>query len=145
MLFRSDVTNDTLFEWIGSGFLAAGAATTESRVEEAALPFDRRRHGMILGMGAVGMVIEREADVRARGMVPIAELLGTRISNSAFHGTRLDADHISHEVTAFVKDVLPRSGVSADAFARKCVFLSHETYTPARGGSATAEIGRAHV
>ena len=55
-----DVTNDELLEWIGSGFLAAGAATTQDDVKEAALPFDERRHGMILGMGAVGMVLEKE-------------------------------------------------------------------------------------
>ena len=54
-----DVTNDELLEWIGSGFLAAGAATTQDDVKEAALPFDERRHGMILGMGAVGMVWRR--------------------------------------------------------------------------------------
>ncbi|MFN7142924.1 MAG: acyltransferase domain-containing protein, partial [Myxococcota bacterium] len=135
-----DVTNETLFQWIGSGFLAAGAATTTEKVEEAALPFDRRRHGMILGMGAVGLVLERAEDVRARGMTPIAELLGTRISNSAFHGTRLDAEHISREVSTFAGQVTARAGVSRDAFARKCVFLSHETYTPARGGSAAAEM-----
>ena len=140
VLGADDVTNDVLLEWIGAGFMAAGAATTESDVAKAALPFDRRRHGMILGMGAVGLIIERGEDVAARGMAPVAELLGTRISNSAFHGTRLDAEHISTDVKKFVEQILPVAGVDAATFARKCVFLSHETYTPARGGSAAAEM-----
>jgi len=32
------------------------------------VPFDRRRSGMILGAGAVGLVIEKESDVAERGM-----------------------------------------------------------------------------
>ncbi len=135
-----DVTNDVLMPWIGSGFLAAGAATVNAKVEEAALPFDRRRHGMILGMGAVGIVLERAEDVAARGMAPVAELIGTHITNSAFHGTRLDADHITREVQRFAAEVLKRTGETAERFASRCVFLSHETYTPARGGSAAAEM-----
>ncbi len=135
-----DVTNDRLMPWIGAGFLAAGAATVEPVVEKAALPFDRRRHGMILGMGAVGLVLERTEDVAARGMVGVAELIGTHFTNSAFHGTRLDADHITREVKRFMAEVLERTGETAEAFASRCVFLSHETYTPARGGSAAAEM-----
>ncbi|HVM45716.1 MAG TPA: acyltransferase domain-containing protein, partial [Candidatus Thermoplasmatota archaeon] len=78
-----DVTSEHMLEWIGSGFLASGAATTAPSVEEGALPFDRRRHGMIIGSGAVGLVVERREDVEARGMVPVARVLATRVANSA--------------------------------------------------------------
>ncbi|MBM4393961.1 MAG: beta-ketoacyl synthase, partial [Deltaproteobacteria bacterium] len=135
-----DVTSDALLPWIGAGFMAAGAATTKDKVEEAALPFDRRRHGMILGMGACGMVLETTEAAAARGVRPIAELLGAHIANSAFHGTRLDAEHIAREVKTLVDRAVALAGTTHADFARQCVFLSHETYTPARGGSAAAEM-----
>ena len=39
-----------------------------------------------------------------------------------------------------VSDVSERIGVSPSAIAEQAMFMSHETYTPARGGSAGAEI-----
>src|SRR5271167_2389684 len=85
-----DASSDTMLPWIGSGFLASGAAATDEVVEDAALPFDRRRHGMILGMGAAGLVVESLDAARKRGIRPICEVLGAVTANSAFHGTRLD-------------------------------------------------------
>ncbi|MES2154544.1 MAG: SDR family NAD(P)-dependent oxidoreductase [bacterium] len=135
-----DVTSDAMFEWIGAGFLAAGAATTKADVAEAALPFDKRRHGMIVGMGAVGMVVEAVPECTRRGMRPIARLLATRVSNSAYHGSRLDVDHIASEMTAMLASANARYGIVPGRIAAQTVFMSHETYTPARGGSASAEI-----
>ncbi|MFQ5980220.1 MAG: SDR family NAD(P)-dependent oxidoreductase [Candidatus Heimdallarchaeota archaeon] len=140
VIAADDVTNSNLFEWVGSGFLAAGAATTIGKVEEAALPFDKRRNGLILGMGAVGIVLESQETAEDRGVIPIAELLGTRISNSAFHGTRLNPDHIILEMERFIKQMEERWDIKRTEIAKELVFVSHETYTPARGGSASAEV-----
>ena len=90
-----DVTSDTLLPWVASGFLASGAAATDDSVEDAATPFDRRRHGMIVGMGAAAFVVESADAARERGLQPICEVLGAVTANSAFHGTRLDLDHIA--------------------------------------------------
>ncbi|MCU7729478.1 SDR family NAD(P)-dependent oxidoreductase [Actinoplanes sp. KI2] len=134
-----NVTSDSLLPWVASGFLASGAAATDDIVEDAATPFDRRRHGMIVGMGAAALVVESAEAARERGLRPICEVLGAVSANSAFHGTRLDVEHIGQ----VMEQLLGRAeayGADRHAIAPATVFVSHETYTPARGGSASAEI-----
>ncbi len=126
--------------WIASGFLALGAATVKNVVSEAAKPFDANRNGTILGSGAVSMVIERDDRTRERGLRGQAEILGTYIGNSAFHATKIDVDHLGSEMKRFVRSVENRHDLSPDTYAQSMVFMSHETFTPARGGSADAEI-----
>jgi len=135
-----DITTDTLFPWFASGFLASGAAATDARVEEAALPFDRRRHGLLIGMGGAALVVEELGAAAERGIQPICEVLGTVVANSAFHGSRLDVDHIADVMEKLVADVEARWGLDRHTLAGETVFVSHETYTPARGGSASAEV-----
>jgi len=139
VIAADDITSDTMLEWIGAGFLATGAAATDDVVEEAAIPFDRRRHGMIIGMGAAGLVVERADAARERGLQPICEMLSSVTANSAFHGTRLDVQHIGQVMENLVSTA-ERRGISRAEIAPRTVFVSHETYTPARGGSAAAEI-----
>jgi len=134
------VTSETMLEWVGAGFLATGAAADDDRVEAAALPFDRRRHGTLLGMGACALVVESEDAVRERGMRGIVELLASESSNSAFHGTRLDVEHIAQVMGSLLGAAERRFGLQRGAMAGRTVFVSHETFTPARGGSAAAEI-----
>ncbi|MCB0909722.1 MAG: hypothetical protein KDB63_21700, partial [Nocardioidaceae bacterium] len=134
-----DATGERLMPWIGAGFLASGAAATDENVEDAATPFDLRRHGMIIGMGAAAFVVESADAARERGLQPICEVLGAVAANSAFHGTRLDIEHIAGVMEAVVSEA-ERHGIDRKAIAPQTVFVSHETYTPARGGSASAEI-----
>ena len=140
VISADDVTGDNLMEWVGAGFLASGAAATDDIVENAATPFDVRRHGMILGMGAAALVVEDAESARERGIRPICELLGAVTANSAFHGTRLDVNHIGDMMETLVADAEARWGIHRAEIAPKMVFVSHETYTPARGGSAAAEV-----
>ena len=140
IISADDVTGDDLWEWIGAGFAASGAASTHNVVEETALPFDKRRNGLILGMGAAAFVVERKSEAAARGVQPMAEILGSRISNSAYHGTRLDVDHVAQTVNEFVTEMEEQWGLDRHQMAPDTVFFSHETYTPARGGSAQAEV-----
>jgi len=140
IISSDNVTSPELWSWIGAGFAASGAASSSNVVEEAALPFDRRRNGLILGMGAAAFVVERNAEAAERGVQPYAELLGTRMANSAFHGTRLDVDHVAQTVDGFVGRMEQTWGLDRHAMAPNTVFFSHETYTPARGGSAQSEV-----
>jgi acyl transferase domain-containing protein/NAD(P)-dependent dehydrogenase (short-subunit alcohol dehydrogenase family) len=135
-----DITSDHLIEWLGAAFLASGAAATDETVEEAALPFDRRRHGMIMGMGAAALVVESADAARERGIQPICEVLAAVTANSAFHGTRLDVQHIGQVMETLVSQAETRTGIPRAQLASRMAFVSHETYTPARGGSASAEV-----
>ncbi|HET8661989.1 MAG TPA: SDR family NAD(P)-dependent oxidoreductase [Micromonosporaceae bacterium] len=139
VLSADDATSDHLLPWVASGFLASGAAATDDVVEDAATPFDRRRHGMIIGMGAAAFVVESAGAARERAVQPICEVLGAVAANSAYHGTRLDVDHIGQMMEDLVRQAEAR-GADRRAIAGETVFVSHETYTPARGGSAAAEI-----
>ena len=140
IISADDVSSDHLIEWMGAGFLASGAAATDEAVADAAVPFDRRRHGMIIGMGAAALVVESVAAARGRGIRPICEVLSTVTGNSAFHGTRLDVQHIGQVMETLLTKAEAGSGISRREIAPQTVFVSHETYTPARGGSASAEI-----
>ncbi len=140
IISADDVTGDDLWEWIAGGFAASGAAATNNIVEETALPFDRRRNGLILGMGAAAFVVERHSEAEQRGVQPIAEFLGSTTANSAYHGTRLDVEHVGEIVNGFITDMERRWGLNRHDMAPKTVFFSHETYTPARGGSAQSEV-----
>ena len=140
IISADDVTGEDLWEWMASGFASSGAASTGDKVEESALPFDRRRNGLVLGMGAAAFVVERNSMAQERGVQPIAELLGTKISNSAYHGTRLDVEHVAQTVNQFIGTMEAKWGLDRHQMAPNTVFFSHETYTPARGGSAQSEV-----
>ncbi|GMV05081.1 MAG: hypothetical protein AMXMBFR53_13610 [Gemmatimonadota bacterium] len=140
VITADDITTEHMFPWFASGFLASGAAATDARVEDAALPFDRRRHGLIIGMGGSSLVVEDVDAAAERGLWPICELMGTVVANSAFHGSRLDVEHIVGVMERLVSDAERRWGLNRFELARETVFVSHETYTPARGGSASAEV-----
>jgi len=135
-----DITSDNLMGWFGSGFLASGSAATDEIVEQAATPFDRRRHGLIIGMGASAVVLESLESARERGIRPICQVLGSVVANSAYHGTRLDVSHIRHVMEKLISEAEAEWGINRYEIAPETVFVSHETYTPARGGSASAEV-----
>jgi len=140
VISADDVTSDNTLEWFGAAFLSTGAAATGEIVEDTAIPFDRRRNGMIIGMGAAALVVESEDAARERGIRPICEVLGTKTLNSAFHRTRLDLQHISQVMEDLVAGAEATRGIARHQIAPQMVFVSHETYTPARGGSASAEV-----
>ena len=117
VISADDITSDNLIEWFGAGFLASGAAATDDVVEEAAIPFDRRRHGMIMGMGAAALVVESADAARERGIRPICEVLSAVTANSAFHGTRLDVQHIGQVMEELVAQAEARSGIPRQQIA----------------------------
>ncbi|NLD47429.1 MAG: SDR family NAD(P)-dependent oxidoreductase, partial [Clostridiaceae bacterium] len=132
-------TSKTALPWIGASFLGMGAATNVSDVFEAAIPFDNRRSGMIIGAGAVGLVIEKENDVKARGMNGICRILGTHVFNTAGHQTKVDSTRHSIELDKFISKMEKEYGFRREGIVKKTVYYSHETYTSKKGGCSYTE------
>jgi acyl transferase domain-containing protein/NAD(P)-dependent dehydrogenase (short-subunit alcohol dehydrogenase family) len=132
-------SSKTLLPWIGGGFLTSGAATNEADIYNAAVPFDNRRNGMIIGAGAVGIVIEKESEVEKRGMKGICRLLGTHSFNMAGHQTRIDSKKYSIELERFIAKMERQYQLDRKVIAPRTLYFSHETYTPKKGGCSQTE------
>ncbi len=135
-------SSDKLLPVVGIGFLALGAATTKPSVADAALPFDKRRSGMLLGAGAVGIVVEADACASARpGRPPLATILGVRVANSAYHASAIGVKHASEQLDLLLREVQATHHLDRRTIAASLLYVSHETFTCARnGGCAGAEV-----
>lgn len=145
IVIAADVaTNSTIFKYLGTGFLALGAASILPGPTNAAAPFDARRKGMILGAGATGLVLEYATSCLARGVTPKVELVGAHQGNSAFHATLMDSISISQQLNMFLKKVENEKGLSITTsgsdFTKDLIYFSHETSTSANGGCAKVEM-----
>mmetsp|Transcript_35743 Transcript_35743/g.33876 ORF Transcript_35743/g.33876 Transcript_35743/m.33876 type:complete len:1078 (+) Transcript_35743:181-3414(+) len=151
-----NASSDNLMPWLGNGFRALGAATICPLLGGAAIPFDKRRSGMILGSGGIGMVLESEEGAMRRFslasssglLTPDAlrkwtrpfrcRLLGTLFSNSAYHGASMDRVHIAVEMERFISSVEKEQGILRSQIAKHGVYFSHETATHATPSSSCA-------
>lgn len=146
-------SSDNLMPWLGNGFLALGAATTQADIRMAALPFDVRRTGMILGSGGIGMILETEDGAKRRHALSSktnsdfliahpspfkCRILGTLFSNSAFHGASLDRKHIAEELERFIASIETERGIPRKEIATHGVYFSHETSTNAEPSKSCA-------
>jgi acyl transferase domain-containing protein/NAD(P)-dependent dehydrogenase (short-subunit alcohol dehydrogenase family)/acyl carrier protein len=125
--------------WIGAGFLSIGAASDKADVFEAAVPFDKRRNGMILGAGAVGLMIEKEAGVAKRGMNGICRILGTHAFNTAGHQSKIDSAKYAIELDRFLTKMEREHALDRQNMAGRTVYYSHETYSARKGGCSHTE------
>lgn len=155
-----NAASDTLLPWVGNGFRVLGAATICKDVEAAARPFNSKRSGMILGSGGIGMILESEEGAIRRHNASILQnpansnklpfksrLLGTLISNSAYHGASMDKGHITLEMERFVNSIEKEYGITRQQIAREGCYFSHETSTHASASSSCAanEVSLAKV
>ncbi|MBN1481879.1 SDR family NAD(P)-dependent oxidoreductase [candidate division KSB1 bacterium] len=134
-----DSTSKDNLPWLGAGFLCTGAATNESDLYKAAVPFDARRNGMILSAGAVGLVIETKEEVDKRGVQEICQLVATHAFNTASHISQIDVNFFAEELEKFVTKLEKTNGLDRSQLARQAIYMAHETYTPPRGGCSQAE------
>lgn len=140
LIIASDnATSELSLPYLGGGFLSTGAATCEADLYNAAIPFDLRRNGMIMSSGAAALVVESLDKVEERGIAPVCELLGSHVFNTGSHPARLDVPKYAEELNFFIDQMEKLHGTSRKEIASKLLYVSHETYTPARGGCSEAE------
>lgn len=139
VLASDDATSELSMPYLGAGFLSTGAASCEPDIYEAALPFDQRRNGMIMSAGATALVVERLDEVQRRGVRPVCELLGSHVFNSAGHHARLDVPRYATELKHFLSEMAHQHELDLSTLSKELLYISHETYTPARGGCSEAE------
>jgi 3-oxoacyl-(acyl-carrier-protein) synthase len=139
-------SSDILMPWLGNGFRALGAATTCGVVSDASVPFNAHRSGMILGSGGIGMILESEEGAIRRYQLSQLQsipnivrrnspfkcrLLGSLLSNSAYHGASMDRTHIAREMERFIASMELELNISRKEIAMQGVYFSHETSTHA--------------
>ncbi|MFC4761151.1 beta-ketoacyl-ACP synthase II [Fructobacillus durionis] len=70
-----------------AGFAALTALSTEKDPKEASKPFDKNRHGFVLGEGSGVLVLESLEHAEARGAKVLAEVVGYGTTADAYHMT----------------------------------------------------------
>lgn len=101
--------------------------------ERASRPFDALRAGFVPSEGGAAVVLESPSSVRARGVRPIAELLGGACSSDAYRLTRPNQQGQERTIRA----ALDHAGVSA---ADVDYVNAHATSTPLGDATEVAAI-----
>jgi 3-oxoacyl-(acyl-carrier-protein) synthase len=148
-----NASGDSLMPWIGSGFRALGAASICADATEAAVPFDARRNGMVVGCGGVGIVLERDDAFACRASAWRAlrcsimpelrvrnpcRVIDTHIANSAYHGASMDTKHMTACLETFLQRIEREHAIGRGIIAEHGMYLSHETMTRANPTSTCA-------
>ncbi len=116
----------TIHEAVVGGFAAMKALSSRNDdPPRASRPFDRGRDGFVIGEGAALIVLEALEHAEARGVEPLAELVG--------YGATADASHITLPAPGGIGAVraarraLEKAGLSADDVDH---LNAHATSTP---------------
>jgi len=127
----------TIHEAVVGGFASMKALSTRNDdPPRASRPFDRGRDGFVIGEGAALIVLEALESAEARGVEPLAELIG--------YGATADASHITLPAPGGIGAVraarraLEKAGLSPDDVQH---LNAHATSTP-EGDAAELEAIR---
>ncbi|CAK1222076.1 MULTISPECIES: beta-ketoacyl-ACP synthase II [Fructobacillus] len=89
-----------------AGFAALTALSKEEDPAQASKPFDKNRHGFVLGEGSGILVLESLEHAEARGANILAEVVGYGASSDAYHMTSPapDGEGAARAMKAALKD-----------------------------------------
>ena len=113
-------------------------STRNDEPERASRPFDAGRDGFVVAEGAGAVVLERLDLARARGAVPLAELVGYGTTADAYHVSAPDAE--GRGAARAMERALAKAGLTPDDLD---YINAHGTSTPLNDRSETLAIKRA--
>lgn len=117
------------------GFTSALALSTSDDPDNASMPFDKRRHGFVMGEGAGVLLLESYEHATARGAKIYCEISGYGNTCDAYHIT---APHPEAEGTAqMIKQAFAEAGIAPD---EKTYINAHGTSTPLNDAAETLAI-----
>lgn len=110
-----------------AGFCSMKALSTRYNAtpQKASRPFDKDRDGFVMAEGAAFVVLESEESVAARGVTPVAEVIGYGASSDAHHITQPAPEGEGGERA--MRAALADGGISADQIN---YVNTHGTSTP---------------
>lgn len=130
-------TEATICEIGIAGFAALSALNTTEDPSRASIPFDKERHGFVMGEGAGMLMLEELEHAQKRGATILGEIVG--------YGSNCDASHM----TAPLKDGSGAADAIELALAEAAITAAdvdyvnaHGTSTPANDAAETAALKR---
>lgn len=121
-----------------AGFTNMKALSTARDVDEAAVPFDKRRNGFVMGEGAVVLILEELERAKARGAKIYGEICGYGATCDAYHMTSLDPE--VNEGARAIRETMAEAGYSEN----DVVYINaHGTGTPMNDSAETLAIKKA--
>ena len=121
-----------------AGFANMKALSTAEDPDKAALPFDKRRNGFVMGEGAAVLVLEEYEHAVARNAEIYGEVCGYGSTCDAYHMTSLDPD--GTQGSRAMKDAMKEAGYTG----QDVVYINaHGTGTPMNDSTETKTIKQA--
>lgn len=118
-----------------SGFAALNALSTSNNPDEASIPFDKKRHGFVMGEGAGIIILESLTSAKERGAHIYAEIVGYGATADSFHMTAPTPD--GEGAAKAMKMAMNEAGIEPDEVGYINV---HGTSTPANDSAETSAI-----
>lgn len=118
-----------------AGFAALTALSTEADPAQASKPFDKNRHGFVLGEGSGVLVLESLEHAQARGAKILGEIVGYGATSDAYHMTSPAPD--GEGATRAMQAALDDANIKAEQVS---YINAHGTATGANDGSEAHAI-----
>lgn len=118
-----------------AGFTNMTALSTAEDPNRASIPFDKERHGFVMGEGGAMLLLEEYEMAKARGAKIYAEVLGYGATCDAYHITAPDPE--AEGAVRSMRDAMAENDISLDKLG---YINAHGTSTPPNDKMETAAI-----